>query len=353
MQPAILALLVVPITARHYELLDHLEDCTVPLTKSLPALAEEIKPSKFGYDKTRDSSGSGQTGDLIFTHVAAYQRVYAPFMEPFRTKKFTFLELGLDTGSSLSVWLRYFPCAVIHGVDLVGRTAHETREGRVITTHVGNASTPEFLSELIQRTGQIDVIVDDAGHHVADQFATYKFLFSHGLRPGGLYAIEDIETSYWRRGQDLYGEPLRGPSGCTSKAKGGNMNVVDAFKEVIDAPINGMFSDHRKHVIGEVDHWIRTASFAQGIIILTKKDRGDCFAAGPYIWSYRLHDSCPAHKQPKIPTPDQNPYLRWCLRESGWDANHWQDAWIANKQKNRRNNKGSASRTPLANKHSK
>lgn len=52
------------------------------------------------------------------------------------------------------------------------------------------------------------MIVDDGGHTPAQQRASYERLFP-ALRHGGLYIIEDIETSFWRNEARTYDEKVQ------------------------------------------------------------------------------------------------------------------------------------------------
>ena len=76
-------------------------------------------------------------------------------------------------------------------------------------------------------------MIDDGGHHVRDQLATFAAIFERGLSPGGIYAIEDIETSYWEDGTPLYGRPTKGPAGCDGKGSG--RSTVDTFLSIVHA----------------------------------------------------------------------------------------------------------------------
>lgn len=43
-----------------------------------------------------------------------------------------------------------------------------------------------------------DIIIDDGSHMVRHVIASFEALFPY-LRRGGLYIIEDLHTSYWKR----------------------------------------------------------------------------------------------------------------------------------------------------------
>jgi hypothetical protein len=43
---------------------------------------------------------------------------------------------------------------------------------------------------------KIDILIDDGGHTMQQQIATYEELFPH-IDPNGVYLCEDLHTSYW------------------------------------------------------------------------------------------------------------------------------------------------------------
>jgi hypothetical protein len=56
--------------------------------------------------------------------------------------------------------------------------------------------------------GDLDFIIDDGSHHPEHQITSFIYLFEHGLKPGGIYIIEDIEMNYWLHGE-TYGQSTR------------------------------------------------------------------------------------------------------------------------------------------------
>ena len=167
------------------------------------------------------------------------------------------------------------------------------------------------------------MIIDDGGHHVKDQLTAFAEMFKSALRPGGVYAIEDIETSYWKVGTPLYGTPHAGPSGCRGSNRAGvgrgygGLSTVDAFLQAVHAPINAKFTDSAAVVTGPADQWIKSITFSQNLIIMTKKDESDCSLLGPYVWPDHLAPSCPASRSRSPPDPATNHFWRWC-KEQGW-----------------------------------
>ncbi len=64
-----------------------------------------------------------------------------------------------------------------------------------ITVHYGNQENVTFLNEFKLDMQQFDIIIDDGGHTMNQQRISFMTLLSL-VRSGGLYVIEDLETSY-------------------------------------------------------------------------------------------------------------------------------------------------------------
>ena len=118
----------------------------------------------------------------------------------------------------------------------------------------------------------------------------YEVLFEKALKPGGLYIIEDIETSYHNTRVPMYGKNL------TRGGQAEPHTLINEFKQVVDV-INKKFYDNTYTVFGPVDQLISTMTFGSNMIVLLKKDASDCRAEAHYTWPKRLCDECPAGKQ--------------------------------------------------------
>jgi hypothetical protein len=216
------------------------------------------------------------------------------------------LEIGLDTGSGSLLWKEYFPCAELYGLEYdASKTGSDG--ARIITAILGDQSNQTFLETdfLAKADGKpFDVIVDDGGHHYEHQVTSYKVLFDKALKPGGLYLMEDIETSYHKTGSLMYGRAIT--RGGQSETK----TVINQFKQLVDV-VNKKFFDNSFTVFGPVDHWIATVGFMSNLIILTKKDKSHCFAEMQYVWPERLADDCPAAQQP-IEVIKSSPMVEYC-----------------------------------------
>merc|ERR1719324_1881852 len=119
---------------------------------------------------------------------------------------------------------------------------------------------------------------------------SYEVLFEHALNPGGTYIIEDVETSFWQPGTKLYG------SGIQSGGFNAEDTTLSRFRRAVNV-VNKKFYDNTYSVQGDVDHWIKTITFAMNLVILQKKDKADCVTEDFYVWPGNLADDCPARSQ--------------------------------------------------------
>lgn len=201
--------------------------------KSLAELADVYKPSKF-----------------TLSH-SAYQRFYPILLEVYRDLKFKMLEVGIDTGHGSLLWKEYFPLVDLWGLDINPATS-ETKGAQSISMVIGSQSNRTFLeNDFLSITGGgFDVIIDDGGHHYEQQSLSYQVLFDKALKPGGWYIIEDIETSFWGKGEKLYGSAItRG--GCESK------DTLFRDMQRLAEVVNKKFIDNDITVFGNVDHWVK------------------------------------------------------------------------------------------------
>lgn len=149
--------------------------------------------------KTMRDIGAGLT-DKVDHH--RYDRVYPTFLERFRNLPITLAEIGVENGGSLHMWAQYLPKATIIGVDIEPPELDLPERVSVIQ---GDQSSLEGIHAMSAALPVCDVIIDDGSHIPAHQHATFVELFRANLKPGGVYIIEDIETSWWRPDAYMYG----------------------------------------------------------------------------------------------------------------------------------------------------
>jgi hypothetical protein len=137
--------------------------------------------SLFGTDKQKEGGHS-------------FAAAYADFLRPFRAKRLKLLEIGLLNGSSLLAWRAYFPRASIVGIDILLKP--EMARGRV-RVYQGDQGSAADLDRVCANEAPFDIVIDDGSHLSRHQLFSFYHLFPH-LKDGGIYVIEDVQTSYWR-----------------------------------------------------------------------------------------------------------------------------------------------------------
>lgn len=124
-----------------------------------------------------------------------YVETYEALFAPLRTSARRILEIGVQHGYSMRMWEEYFPQAKIVGVDIRPRPQVDSAR---VTTVVADQGRREDLKALLAKLGgEYDIIIDDGGHRMDQQQVSLAMLFP-ALRPGGLYIIEDMHTSFPR-----------------------------------------------------------------------------------------------------------------------------------------------------------
>ena len=137
--------------------------------------------------------GSDKWGDNLYTD--HYERHLAPY----RDRRVRLLEIGIGGfedphggGESLRMWRHYLRRGLIYGLDLYEKSLDEPR----VLTVRGDQSDAAAMARLADTIGPLDVVIDDGSHLSAHVIASFTALFPR-LAPGGLYVIEDLQTSYW------------------------------------------------------------------------------------------------------------------------------------------------------------
>lgn len=270
---------------------------------TLSSLAEKYTPTKF----------------FPYLHTG-YHRIYDFFFESFRRRKTKMLEIGIDSGRGTLLWKEYLPCSELYGIEYNDNSG--TQVGRqVANIFQGDQANRTFLNEFIRMTGgNFDIIIDDGGHSFLQQMTSYSVLFQKALKPGGIYVIEDIETSYWDEGT-LYGQNITGGVNVSR-------TTVANFKNMVDV-VNRKFHDNLYKVVGPVDWWIKGVSFYQNVIVIHKKTEADRPYDSHYVWPSLLKP--PAKFQGNEFSYGPSPYTRddrdmyWLKQRhapKGWQAKY-------------------------------
>ena len=188
-----------------------------------------------------------------------YDRLFSKHKGGFATQNgqvrpLRFLEIGVSHGGSLQMWRQYFgPEAVIFGIDVDPRCA--AIDDANLCVRIGSQADPEFLHKVIDEMGGVDIVLDDGSHVAEHQRASLDILMPL-VTEGGLYVVEDVQTSYWRKWQ-------------------GGYQRAGTFIEIAKSVIDDMYA--RYHVGGHerafAAHEIHSTSFYDGIVVFEKASR--------------------------------------------------------------------------------
>lgn len=141
--------------------------------------------------------------DKVSDHT--YEHTYEKYLDPIRHKPLKFLEIGLGCdakhgpGRSLELWLEYMPNVDLYfleyDADCAKKWEHMTK-GKA-TIYTGDQADIKVLEKIVRDSGgNFDVVIDDGGHGMEQQIHSLLALW-HAVKPGGLYFVEDLQTSYW------------------------------------------------------------------------------------------------------------------------------------------------------------
>ena len=121
---------------------------------------------------------------------------YDFMLRDYLDREISLLEIGVQNGGSLAMWKKYFPKAHITGIDINPDCARFRENG--VNICIGSQSDADFLKTVNDEYGPFDIMIDDGGHTMNQQLTSFNTLFPL-LKDGGIYSIEDLHTSYWRK----------------------------------------------------------------------------------------------------------------------------------------------------------
>ncbi len=161
--------------------------------------------------------------DKILEH--NYIQWYELHFGKLRRKKLNLFEIGIGGdenrymgGASLRMWRSYFKRSMITGLDIVDKSIFS--EPR-INIYMGSQTDESLLKKIDSEKGPFDIIIDDGSHRNEHVLKSFSVLFPL-LKSGGIYVIEDTQTSYW---PSYGGKSTKNPSRETS---------MGFFRELID-----------------------------------------------------------------------------------------------------------------------
>lgn len=151
-------------------------------TKSLTHLAQHFKTDKWGRHR--------------------YTQHYERHLKHLKKESFTLFEIGIggysragQGGASLRMWKTFFPKAQVIGLDIEDKSFVNEERIRAVQ---GSQVDEQVLRTIAADAGNLQVVIDDGSHVPEHIIETFTIMFPL-LADGGIYAIEDLQTSYWER----------------------------------------------------------------------------------------------------------------------------------------------------------
>ncbi len=203
---------------------------------------------------------------------------YHDVLHHLRDKPFNMLEVGVEHFKSIDMWKAYFPLAKIYGIDI----NKEYRDDRICVFKADQSSREQLNKVVSQMKIRCDFINDDGSHIPEHQLLTFDIFFTEVLNYGGVYIIEGIDTSYWKRGGSYGYETRYGYRHPQS--------IVEKFKHVCDYINKRFLGPNELAVLKEKVGYLSPATldaissitFAQNCIIIKKKLPAEFMRKPPY-----------------------------------------------------------------------
>jgi demethylmacrocin O-methyltransferase len=194
-----------------------------------------------------------------------YAPHYQNHLRKFKNKRISLLEIGVGGyndpnlgGNSLRLWKRYFPLGKIFSLDLHDKSALEEKRIKIFC---GSQADNDFLTRVSSEIGNLDIIIDDGSHYNDHVIDTFKLLFPK-LKDGGIYIVEDTQTSYW--------ENYRGDSKDLENPK----TMMNYFKRLTDC-LNYSEFLQKDYVPTYFDRKIISMHFYHNLIFIYKGNNNE------------------------------------------------------------------------------
>ena len=201
---------------------------------------------------------------LVSQRWSHYFFIYDLILQKFREKRepVNLLEIGVQNGGSLEIWKKYMPeGSQIYGID-INEKCCDLKFSDNIHFYLGDASNTNFTDEALENI-RFDIILDDGSHQSQEVINSFIFLFPK-LNSGGVYIIEDLEHSYWKK------------SGGGFRKKNSS---IEFFKKIIDSlnfdyinmgKIEFFFNKKELNFLRKYSGYINNISFYPNICSINK-----------------------------------------------------------------------------------
>ena len=177
----------------------------------------------------------------------------------YRDKSFVMFEIGVLRGGSLQTWGEYFPNATIVGIDINPDCVQFEHGNKKV--RIGDSSDPAFIFDLINEFGRPLIFLDDGSHRWDHQIFQLQVVFPN-LCPGGLYIMEDLDTSFQKHLEDA---PFDGFSTISA------IDYLHKFSRVVCG--EGALGNEKPYdlFIANFASWVGTIEIGRRTAIISKK----------------------------------------------------------------------------------
>lgn len=186
-----------------------------------------------------------------------YFDIYDNFFSRYIGVKPDVLEIGVQNGGNLQILSKYLKNATLYGVDIDSNIVNLQLTDN-IKLYNFNITDRQAIDDHLKKL-HFDIIIDDGSHISSDIIATFKLLFSK-VKPGGVFLIEDLHTSYWKN----YGGSYLGTD-----------SAIEFFKKFADLLHFYHINDHQfeKNLSTSDLHlfqWLESISFHDSVVAIRK-----------------------------------------------------------------------------------
>jgi hypothetical protein len=181
-------------------------------------LIKGLKNLEFVFSNKNETNRFKEIGlkyecDKVSRH--KYHELYPNIFDKFKNEDINLFEIGVCEGKSLKVWKEFYPNCNVFGLDIKREIFNED-----VKIFKGDQSNINDLINVVNQIPKCDIIIDDGSHVPEHQLKTFYYLFENLLKDGGTYVIEDVECSYWKPSDKIYGYET------------GHLNLIDYFTKL-------------------------------------------------------------------------------------------------------------------------
>jgi len=128
-----------------------------------------------------------------------YLPLYEMLFTPIRMEAKKILEIGVQSGKSITLLRDFFENAQIHGWDI--DPSCRRNDNRISIDILNHDNKCDVISNLEKIGNDIDIIIDDGSHRMNSQQCLLAWCLKY-VKSGGIYVTEDIGTSFHVMGKN-------------------------------------------------------------------------------------------------------------------------------------------------------